>query len=101
MKSDDKANAGKNQMMTEEQRADWEVRAARVATVMFLSNAELSKGIKALDKEEVEEVAELFGLFDMDHSGSLDEEELGSLIRALGFRVNQEQILKMLMWIND
>jgi len=96
-----KDEKGKGQMMTEEQRADWEVRAGRVATVMFMSNADLAKGIKALEKEEVEEVAELFGLFDVDHSGSLDEDELGSLIRALGFRVNQEQILKMLMWISD
>lgn len=88
-------------MMTEEQQVDWETRASRVATVMFMSNAELAKGIKALEKDEVDEVAELYGLFDTDSNGTLDDVELGSLIRALGFKANQEQIYRVLRWLDD
>lgn len=86
--------------VTEDQERDWNVLASRVATVMYMSNAELAKGIKALEREEVEEIAELFGLFDMDQSGALDDSELGSLVRALGVKANQGQILKVLGWMD-
>lgn len=86
--------------MIEEQKVDWEHRAGLVAQVMFMSNAELSKGIRPLEKDEVEEVADMFGLFDMDKNGTLDDLELGSLVRALGFKVNNQQIHRVLRWLD-
>lgn len=94
-------SGGKIQPATAEQQEDFDVKAARVATVMFMSNAELAKGIRALEKDEVEEVAELYGLFDADKSGALDAIELGSLIRALGFKACQDQIFKVMRWLDE
>lgn len=40
---------------------------------------------KPLTNEQVEVFRQAFEIFDSDHSGNIDQEELGSLLNALGF----------------
>jgi Ca2+-binding EF-hand superfamily protein len=43
---------------------------------------------KQLTPEQVEVFKQAFEIFDVDHSGSIDKEELASLLNALGFNYN-------------
>merc|ERR1711898_80722 len=45
--------------------------------------------------EQVEEVREVFGLFDADQSGAIDCRELKGAVRDLGFEVKNEELIKM------
>merc|ERR1712167_518239 len=49
----------------------------------------------SLTDEQVEEVREVFGLFDADQSGAIDCRELKGAMRALGFEVKNEELIKM------
>merc|ERR1712166_1235076 len=49
----------------------------------------------SLSDEQVEEVREVFGLFDADNSGAIDCRELKGAMRALGFEVKAEELKKM------
>merc|ERR1711975_116453 len=49
----------------------------------------------SLTDEQVEEVREVFGLFDADQSGAIDCRELKGAMRALGFEVKNEELKKM------
>merc|ERR1711865_677631 len=49
----------------------------------------------SLSDEQVEEVREVFGLFDADNSGAIDCRELKGAMRALGFEVSNEELTKM------
>ena len=40
---------------------------------------------------------EAFDLFDTDGSGSIDQKELGVVMKALGFEPNRDEIRKILM----
>ena len=51
----------------------------------------------SLSDEQVEEVREVFGLFDADNSrsGAFDCRELKSAMRALGFEIKVEELKKL------
>merc|ERR1711865_130415 len=49
----------------------------------------------ALSDAQVEEVREVFGLFDADQSGAIDCRELKGAMRALGFEVKNDELKKM------
>ena len=49
----------------------------------------------SLSDEQVEEVREVFGLFDADNSGAIDCRELKGAMRALGFEVSIDLLKKM------
>merc|ERR1711906_5928 len=49
----------------------------------------------SLSDEQVEEVREVFGLFDADNSGAIDCRELKGAMRALGFEVSNDELKKM------
>merc|ERR1712166_1439064 len=49
----------------------------------------------SLSDEQVEEVREVFGLFDADNSGAIDCRELKGAMRALGFEIKAEELKKM------
>jgi centrin-1 len=49
-----------------------------------------------LTEEQLEEIKEAFNLFDTDRSGSIDLRELKAAMRALGFDVKKEEVVKML-----
>merc|ERR1712195_364417 len=51
--------------------------------------------IGSLSDEQVEEVREVFGLFDADNSGAIDCRELKGAMRALGFEVSSDELKKM------
>lgn len=50
---------------------------------------------KQLTPEQVEVFKQAFEIFDVDHSGSIDKEELSSLLNALGFTYNEAQTTKI------
>merc|ERR1711865_1194270 len=52
-------------------------------------------GRGALSDAQVEEVREVFGLFDADQSGAIDCRELKGAMRALGFEVKNDELKKM------
>merc|ERR1712195_460269 len=49
----------------------------------------------SLSDEQVEEVREVFGLFDADNSGAIDCRELKGAMRALGFEIGNDELKKM------
>lgn len=50
---------------------------------------------KQLTPEQVEVFKQAFEIFDSDHSGNIDREELTSLLNALGFNYSESQIVKI------
>jgi Ca2+-binding EF-hand superfamily protein len=50
---------------------------------------------KQLTPEQIEVFKQAFEIFDIDHSGSIDKEELSSLLNALGFAYNEAQTTKI------
>merc|ERR1712166_804317 len=55
----------------------------------------------SLTDAQVEEVREVFGLFDADASGSIDVRELKGAMRALGFEIHNEELRKMVSDIDS
>ena len=51
---------------------------------------------KPLTQEQIEVFRQAFEIFDSNHSGSIDEGELKSLMSALGYNYTDEQIKKIL-----
>ena len=51
---------------------------------------------QGLSEEQIEELRDVFNLFDNDHSGSIDYRELEIAMRALGFEVEKEELLEMI-----
>merc|ERR1712028_234313 len=51
--------------------------------------------------EQIEEVQEVFGLFDADNSGAIDCRELKGAMRALGFEVKSDELKKMVTDIDS
>merc|ERR1712153_232366 len=54
-----------------------------------------------LSEEQLDEVREAFGLFDADASGEIDVRELKAAMRALGFKVKNEELKKMVTDIDN
>eukprot|EP00250_Pteridium_aquilinum_P007481 c17189_g1_i1 orf=506-724(+) len=50
----------------------------------------------ALDEEQLAELKEIFCKFDRNGDGSLTELELGSLLRSLGLKPDQQQLEALL-----
>lgn len=50
----------------------------------------------ALSSEQLEEIREAFDLFDTDRSGTIDVRELKASMRALGFEVKKEEMMRIL-----
>jgi Ca2+-binding EF-hand superfamily protein len=50
---------------------------------------------KQLTAEQVEVFKQAFEIFDVDHSGNIDREELSSLLNALGFNYNEAQTTRI------
>ena len=53
-------------------------------------------GKTMLSEDQLVEIKEAFNLFDTDHSGTIDAKELKAAMRALGFDVKKEEIIRML-----
>ena len=51
---------------------------------------------QGLSEEQIEELRDVFNLFDNDHSGSIDYRELEIAMRSLGFEVEKEELLEMI-----
>ncbi|KAJ3029887.1 UNVERIFIED_CONTAM: Calcium-binding component of the spindle pole body (SPB) half-bridge [Siphonaria sp. JEL0065] len=62
------------------------------------SSSKKGKGVAALDisDDQKTEVKEAFELFDTDKDGALDYHELKVAMRALGFDVKKQEVLKIL-----
>ncbi|CAL9228225.1 unnamed protein product [Arabidopsis halleri] len=64
--------------------------------------AQLRKGLKpkgktyGLTNQKRREIREIFDLFDIDGSGSIDASELNVAMRSLGFEMNNEQINELM-----
>lgn len=54
------------------------------------------KTMKDLTEEEIEDYREAFKNFDKDDSGSIDEGELGVVMRSLGFSPTNQQLKEMM-----
>ena len=55
-----------------------------------------TKNEKGLAPEQMEEIKEAFDLFDVDHSGSIDYKELKAAMKALGVKVDKDELRKMI-----
>ena len=55
-----------------------------------------TKGERGLSHEQMEEIKEAFDLFDVDHSGSIDYKELKAAMKALGVKVDKNELRKMI-----
>jgi len=55
-----------------------------------------SKAEKSLSPEQIEEISEAFNLFDVDMSGAIDYRELKAAMKALGVKVDKEELRKMI-----
>lgn len=60
-----------------------------------LPEKKYKKKEKQLTPEQIEVFKQAFEIFDVDHSGSIDKEELSSLLNALGFRYSEAQTTKI------
>lgn len=49
-----------------------------------------------LNDEQKQEIKEAFDLFDTDKNGAIDSHELKVALRALGFEVKKDEILKIM-----
>jgi len=55
---------------------------------------------KELAAEQVEEVREAFSLFDVDSSGAISYKELRACMKALGIKVDKEELKKMILEVD-
>lgn len=56
----------------------------------------LQKKPKELTSEQLEEIKSAFELFDKDGSNSIDANEMRSAMRALGVKMNKQQIKELM-----
>ena len=56
---------------------------------------------KGLSHEQMEEIKEAFDLFDVDHSGSIDYKELKAAMKALGVKVDKDELRKMITDVDE
>merc|ERR1712072_1286696 len=54
-----------------------------------------------LSEEQLDEIREAFSLFDSDASGAIDVRELKAAMRALGFKIKNEELKKMVSDIDN
>lgn len=54
------------------------------------------KSTKELTEDEVEDYKEAFSNFDIDGNGSIDEGELGVVMRSLGYSPTNQQLKDMM-----
>ena len=54
-----------------------------------------------LSRDEVLEFREIFNLVDLDRGGSISIEELGSLMKTLGFKPSQAELNQMVLEIDE
>ena len=52
----------------------------------------ITKKIKYLTEEQIEEIDNAFHLFDKDHSGSIDVGELKDAMKALGVYLKKDEV---------
>lgn len=53
-----------------------------------------AKNMAMVDQEQLEELKEAFQLFDTNHSGSIDSREFKAAMRALGFPIKKQDVIK-------
>ena len=56
----------------------------------------LKSQVKRMDPKKVKEMRQMFQLFDTDRSGSIEEEEIKALIKALGVDMDDNEISQLL-----
>eukprot|EP00611_Tribonema_gayanum_P008451 TRINITY_DN179_c0_g1_i1.p1 TRINITY_DN179_c0_g1~~TRINITY_DN179_c0_g1_i1.p1 ORF type:complete len:152 (-),score=63.97 TRINITY_DN179_c0_g1_i1:386-841(-) len=61
----------------------------------------MSKEMKALSTEEVEDYEEAFKNFDKDGNGEIDLKELGIVMRSLGYSPTDKQLRDMLQQVDE
>lgn len=58
-------------------------------------HAELPLSSKTLSSFEIRELQEAFNVFDANHDGKISVEELGSVLRSLGDRPSEQELIQM------
>ena len=58
-------------------------------------------GAEALTKEQIDEFKEAFSLFDLDGSGTIRSDELGTVMRSLGQNPCQQELEDMIVEVGD
>ena len=53
-----------------------------------------AKNMAMVDQEQMEELKEAFQLFDTNHSGNIDSREFKAAMRALGFPIKKQDVIK-------
>ena len=59
------------------------------------------KSTKELTEDEIEDYKEAFSNFDIDGNGSIDEGELGVVMRSLGYSPTNQQLKDMMKKVGD
>lgn len=59
------------------------------------------KSTKELTEDEVEDYKEAFNNFDIDGNGSIDEGELGVVMRSLGYSPTNQQLKDMMQKVRE
>ena len=59
------------------------------------------KSTKELTEDEVEDYKEAFSNFDIDGNGSIDEGELGVVMRSLGYSPTNQQLKDMMKKVRE
>ena len=62
--------------------------------------AELGMAEGSVSNEEIAEYREIFSLVDLDHGGTIDCEELETLMDLLGMNVTEDEVLEMIQEID-
>ena len=67
----------------------------KVAYLQSVSGAKASYDQKfKIDDEQIEELKEAFQIFDTEHQGLIDSREFKAALRALGYDISKEDVLK-------
>lgn len=75
--------------------------ARQFTACVWFCGAMADAGKKELSEEEVEVLREVFAKFDADGGGSIDEEELGVAMKALGAPVSATELSALVKEIDE
>jgi Ca2+-binding EF-hand superfamily protein len=80
----------------------WLKRASASGDEFALLKAKITaSGNRALNNDQIARLKEVFDHFDVDHSGSIDAEELGAVFQAMGQEMSSEELESMIAGVDD